>query len=162
MVVYAENVFNHKLGYKDVMNLSLNISMLSVFYAFLGAGVSFAFHYLFDDYDDEWKKKSLAFKIYDISVEIALLALIAFWSVFYINTSAPIFPVRKYMAPFVDTYTSGMFFIYAIFLFLDDLGDKLKFLYETYLQDPFKSIFPTLGSILDLSLRYETTKTESE
>ena len=161
MVTYAENVYNHKIYWGDIGNLSINIAFLSVFYAFLGGAVSFAFHYLFDNYDDDWKKKSLAFKIYDISVEIALLALIAFWSVFYINTSAPIFPVRHYMAPFVDTYTSGMFFIYAIFLFLDDLGNKLKFLYETYLEAPFKTIFPTLGSILDLSLRYETAKTES-
>jgi uncharacterized Tic20 family protein len=155
MVVYAENVFNHKLGYSDITNLSLNIAMLSVFYAFLGGVVSFAFHYLFDEFDDEWKKKSLAFKVYDISIEIALLALIAFWSVFIINTHAPIFPVRHYLAGFVDTYTSGMFFIYAIFLFLDALGDKLRFLYETYLQEPFKTTFPTIGSILDLSLRYE-------
>jgi hypothetical protein len=155
MVVYAENVFNHKIYWSDVWNLSANITLLSIFYAFLGGAVSFAFHYLFDEFDEDWKKKSLGFKLYDISVEIALLALISFWSVFMINTSAPILPVRHYLAPFVDTYTSGMFFIYAIFLFMDDLGNKLKFLYETYLQQPFKTIFPTLGSILDLSLRYE-------
>jgi hypothetical protein len=155
MVLYASKVFHHKILSSDAGSLSMNIAMLSVFYAFLGGIVSFAFHYLFDDFNEEWKEKSLAFKIYDISVEIALLALIAFWSVFYVNTSAPIIPVKREFAGFVDTYTSGMFFIYAIFLFMDDLGNKLKFLYETYLDSPFKKVFPTLGSILDLSLRYQ-------
>jgi len=161
MVVYAENVFNHKMGYNDVVNLSLNITMLSVFYAFLGGVVSFVFHYLFDEFDEEWKNKSDWFKIFDISIEVCGLALIAFWSVFTVNTSAPIFPVRHYLAGFVDTYTSGMFFIYAIFLFMGDLGEKMKHLYDKYLTKPFKKVVPTIGSILDLSLRYETTKTES-
>lgn len=161
MVVYAENVFNHKLGYNDVMNLSLNIAMLSVFYAFLGGVVSFVFHYLFDEFDDTWKNKSDWFKILDIAIEVCCLALIAFWSVFTINTSAPIFPVRHYLAGFVDTYTSGMFFIYAIFLFMGDLGEKMKHFYDKYLTAPFKKFVPTVGSIIDLSLRYETAKTES-
>jgi len=87
-------------------------------------------------------------------VEVSLLALIAFWSVFTINTSAPIFPVRHEMAAFVDTYTSGMFFLYAIFLFMNDLGEKLKYVYEKNFDTPLKSIMPTEGSILDLSLRY--------
>jgi hypothetical protein len=162
MVVYAENVFNHKLGYSDIMNLSLNIAILSVFYAFLGGIVSFVFHYLFDEFDEEWKNKSDFFKILDIAVEVCFLALIAFWSVFIINTSAPIFPVRHYLAGFVDTYTSGMFFIYAIFLFMGDLGEKMKHFYDKYLTKPFETIFPTIGSILDLSLRYNTEKTESQ
>jgi hypothetical protein len=54
----------------------------------------------------------------------------------------------------VDTYTSGMFFIYAIFLFMNDLGEKLKFVYEKHFDGPLKSVFPTEGSILDLTLRY--------
>jgi hypothetical protein len=154
MVVYAKNVFTDKLYSSDIKNLSLNIAILSVFYAFLGGIVSFVFHYLFDDFDDEWKRKSLWFQLYDIAVEVALLALVAFWSVFTINTSAPIFPVRTSMAPYVDAYTSGMFFIYAIFLFMEHLSSKMKYLYTKYLDKPMRSVLPTHGSILDLSLRY--------
>ena len=156
MVVYAENVFHHKLYASDIRNLSLNIAVLSIFYAFLGGVVSFVFHYLFDEFTDDWKNKSTLFQIYDIAVEVSLLALIAFWTVFTINTSAPIFPVRREMAGFVDTYTSGMFFIYAIFLFMNDLGEKLKYMYEKFMDKPFKSVVPTVGSILDFSLRYST------
>jgi len=154
MVVYAENVFSHTLYASDIQNLSLNIALLSILYAFLGGVVSFVFHYLFDEFTDEWKKKSTPFQLFDIAVEVSLLALIAFWSVFTINTSAPIFPVRHEMAAFVDTYTSGMFFLYAIFLFMNDLGEKLKYVYEKNFDTPLKSIMPTEGSILDLSLRY--------
>ena len=154
MVVYAENVFSHTLYASDIQNLSLNIALLSIVYAFLGGVVSFVFHYLFDEFTDEWKKKSTLFQLFDIAVEVSLLALIAFWSVFTINTSAPIFPVRHEMAAFVDTYTSGMFFMYAIFLFMNDLGEKLKYVYEKNFDTPLKAILPTEGSILDLSLRY--------
>ena len=156
MVVYAENVFHHKLYPSDIRNLSLNIAVLSIFYAFLGGVVSFVFHYLFDEFTDDWKNKSTLFQLYDIAVEVSLLALIAFWTVFTINTSAPIFPVRREMAAFVDTYTSGMFFIYAIFLFMNDLGEKLKYMYEKFMDKPFKRVVPTVGSILDFSLRYST------
>jgi hypothetical protein len=154
MVVFAENVFPHKLYTSDIRNLSLNIAVLSIVYAFLGGIVSFVFHYLFDEFDDSWKAKSTTFQLFDIAVEVSLLALIAFWSVFTINTSAPIFPVRREMAAFVDTYTSGMFFLYAIFIFMDDLGEKLKFVYEKHFDTPLKAVLPTQGSILDLSLRY--------
>ena len=154
MVVYAKNVFTDKIYPSDIKNLSLNIIMLSVFYAFLGGLVSFVIHYLFDDFDEEWKEKPVWFQMLDISVEIAFLALVAFWSVFTVNTSAPIFPVRQAMASYVDAYTSGMFFIYAIFLFMEDLSDKMKYLYEKYFDEPMRSTFPTHGSILDLSLRY--------
>jgi hypothetical protein len=161
MVVYAENVFHHTLYSSDIQNLSLNIALLSVLYAFLGGVVSFVFHYLFDEFGEDWKSKSTMFQLFDIAVEVSLLALIAFWSVFTINTSAPIFPVRREMAAFVDTYTSGMFFMYAIFLFMNDLGEKLKYMYEKTLDKPFKKVVPTVGSILDFSLRFPSEKTDS-
>jgi hypothetical protein len=154
MVVYANNVFTKKIYVSDIRNLSLNIAMLAIVYALMGALVSYVFYYLFDEYDEKWKKSSGLYKLYDVAVEIALMALIAFWAVFTINTSAPIFPVRHQVAEYVDTYTSGMFFMYAIFLFMGSLGDKLKDLYETYLSKHFDRAFPSHGSILDFSLRY--------
>jgi hypothetical protein len=156
MVVYASSVFHHKIAGADIANLSLNIVMLSVCYAVLGGFVSFIYHFLFDNFDDGWKKKTPLFQIFDVAFEISMLALIAFWSVFTINTSAPIFPIRRELAGFVDTYTSGMFFIYAVFLFMDDLSSKIKHLYETYLDEPTRRILPTHGSILDLTLRYSS------
>lgn len=156
MVVYANNVFTKKIYPSDIRNLSLNIAMLAIVYALMGALVSYIFYYIFDEYDEKWKSSSGWYKMYDVAVEISLMALIAFWAVFTINTSAPIFPVRHAMAEYVDTYTSGMFFMYAIFLFMGSLGDKLKDLYETYLSKHFDRVFPSHGSILDFSLRYSS------
>ena len=154
MVVYAKNVFTKQLYGTDIRNLSLNIVMLAVMYAALGALVSYVFYYLFDEFDETWKQRSVWYQLYDLFVEIGVMALIAFWAVFTINTSAPIFPVRSEMAEYVDTYTSGMFFMYAVFLFMGSLGDKLKYMYEKYMSKQFDRIFPDQGSILDFSLRY--------
>ena len=156
MVVYANSVFTKKIYPSDIRNLSLNIAMLAILYALMGALVSYVFYYIFDEYDEKWKTSSIGYKLYDVAVEISLMSLIAFWLVFTINTSAPIFPVRQAMAEYVDTYTSGMFFMYAIFLFMGSLGDKLKYLYETYLSKHFDRLFPSYGSILDFSLRYSS------
>ena len=154
MVLYANKVFVDTIYFRDVPNLSLNIGILAIVYALLGAMVSFVFYYLFDEYDETWKTKPVAYQLYDVSFEIALMALIAFWAVIVINTSAPIFPVRIGVAKYVDMCTSNMFFLYAIFLFMGGLGDKLKHVYQTYFTKHFDKYFPSEGSILDFSLRY--------
>lgn len=156
MVVYAKNVFTENLLGTDIRNLSLNIAMLSVLYAVLGALVSFVFYYLFDEFDEKWEQKGVLYQTYDVIVEISVMALIAFWVVFTINTSAPIFPVRQAIASYVDTYTSGMFFMYTVFLFMASLGDKLKYMYTRYIGKHFDTVFPSEGSILDFSLRYSS------
>lgn len=160
MVKYAKNILLDRIHASDVVNVSLNIATLSAFYAFFGAFISLIFYDLFDDFSDDWKNRSVLYQLFDVTVEISLLALVAFWTVYNINTSAPIFPVRRELAPLVDAYTSGMFFLYAIFLFMDDLGDKMKYLYEQHVSENVQRILPTHGSILDLSLRYDTQKTD--
>jgi hypothetical protein len=154
MVVYANKVFSETLQGADIRNLSANIAMLAILYAGFGVLVSYIFYYLFDEFDESWKSKGIWYQLYDVVVEISVMALIAFWSVFTINTSAPIFPVRHALASYVDTYTSGMFFMYTVFLFMGSLGEKLKHLNETHLGTYFDRIFPSHGSILDFSLRY--------
>jgi hypothetical protein len=44
---------------------------------------------------------------------------------------------------------------------MDDLGEKLKYMYEKTFDKPFKKFVPTVGSILDLSLRFPSEKTDS-
>lgn len=154
MGVYTKHLAEEAVKSTDVINVSLNIAILSVFYSFIGAFVSMVFYYLFDEFDEVWKEKSELYQFYDICVEISLLALVAFWMVHIINTSAPIFPVRSGIAPLVDAYTSGMFFIYAVFLFMDDLSSKIKYIYEKHVGKHFDKYFPANGSILDFSLRY--------
>jgi hypothetical protein len=60
----------------------------------------------------------------------------------------------------VDSYVSGIFFIFAIFLFLDELTTKYKYLFDKLLKAHFNKIFPQYGSIIDFSLSYTPRKTD--
>ena len=168
MVGYTKNLYTHsKLGLWNSVSLSANIALLAIFYTFLGAFVSFIFYYIFDEYgpeDDpprnkEWENTPSWFQIFDVCVEVVIIALISFWITFTINTSAPIFPVRSDLSSYVDTYTTGMFFMYTVFLFTSDLSNKLTFLYNNLLGKQFDKLFPNAGSILTLNLHYAPRKT---
>jgi hypothetical protein len=127
-------------------------------YALAGGLLSFILYYLFDTYNPpestEWEKKGLAFQFTDIALEIAIIGLVAFWLVYFINTSTPIIPVRKGLEDFVDSYTSGLFFMFSIFIFLNDFSNKMKYVFNHFLGKFFDRIFPAEGSIIDGSLRY--------
>ena len=161
MVVYTGTVYNHTIHTGDALALSANIIILSVFYCFIGSLLSYVLYYIFDEYNPdeklglEWEEKSLFYQVGGVSSEIAIIAIVSFWLVFIINTSAPIIPVPQHLAAFVDTYTTGMFFMYSVFIFMNDLSNKLKYLYETQLAHRFDKIFPNKGSFLDMTLRYE-------
>ena len=151
MVVYTGKIYNHTITTRDALALSGNIVTLSIFYAFVGSMLSYVLYYLFDDYNPQekigldWEKRSIFYQLGDISAEIAIIALVSFWLIFLINTSAPIIPVPLHLAEFVDTYTTGMMFMFTVFIFLSDLTSKLEYMFHTYLARRFDKIFPTNG-----------------
>jgi hypothetical protein len=140
------------------MRVTANIALFSIMYAMAGGFLSFVLYYLFDTYDPpeytEWETKGLAFQFTDIALEISIIGLVAFWLVYFINTSTPIIPIRKGLEDFVDSYTSGLFFMFAIFIFLEDFSNKMKYLFKHFLGNVFDRVFPAEGSIIDGSLRY--------
>ena len=139
---------------KEKFFVSMNASLLAIFYTMLGVFVSYILYYLFDEYNEKWEKRSISYKLLDVSVEISLLSVIAFWSAQLIEISPPIFPVRKQLDILVDTFVSGIFYIFAVFLFMDSLTGKLKYLFHELFEVHFSNIFPKYGSIIDLSLSY--------
>jgi hypothetical protein len=143
-----------RMSGKETLFVSLNAALLAIFYTLLGVLVSYVLYYLFDEYNEEWQKKSMWYKFFDVSLEISLLSVISFWSGQLIEIYPPIFPVRKQLDTLVDSYISGIFYIFAIFIFMDSLTDKLKHLYEESLAGHFTKLFPQYGSLLDLSLSY--------
>ena len=161
MVVYTGKIYNHIIKPGDAIALSLNIVILAIFYCFVGCLLSYVLYYFFDEYNPkdklglEWEERSVYYQLGDVSLGIGIIALVSFWLVFILNTSAPIIPVPQYMASFVDTYTTGMFFMYSVFIFMTDLTSKLKYLFQTYLEANFDAIFPNKGSLLDMNLHYE-------
>jgi sterol desaturase/sphingolipid hydroxylase (fatty acid hydroxylase superfamily) len=139
---------------KEKAFVSMNAILLAIFYTLLGVFVSYILYHLFDEYNEEWQKKQTWYKFVDVSVEISLLSVIAFWSAHLIELAPPVFPVRKQLDVLVDSYISGIFYVFAVFVFMDNLTNKLKFLYEETLAGHFGKIFPQYGSILNLSLSY--------
>jgi hypothetical protein len=161
MVKYATTVYPRsgiQLG--DAFALTMNISILAVLYTFLGALMSYVFYYLFDEYDafsetgKEWEKKGTLYQIADICIEIILIATTSFWIVFLINENFPIIPVRKYLVEYIDTYSTGLFFMFTIFIFVESFGTKLEHVFSKHVAPIFDYIFPQHGSIVDFSLSY--------
>ena len=111
----------------ESLAISANIIILSIFYTTFGACLSYVFFYLFDEFTPEWKQKSLGYQIYDICFELGLVGLVGYWTNDFVVGSAPIFPVSQALDLKIDNYTSGVFFIYAVMLFLGDLSSKIKY-----------------------------------
>jgi hypothetical protein len=151
-----------KMTYDEMWRVTGNASALAIFYTLLGVFVSFVLYYVFDEYNSDWEKRSIVFQVADVSVEVALLAIISLWSGIIIEISPPLFYVRKSLDLLVDGYISGIFYIFAIFIFMDDLTHKLKFLFDKTLGVHFTNIFPQYGSILDLSLSYSPPRKTNE
>jgi len=144
-----------RMSWKEALYVTINASLLALMYTLFGALISYIFYHIFDEFDENWKKRSEVYKITEVTVEVVIIAIIAFWSAFYIEKLQPFVPVRKELDTLVDGFISGIFFIFAIFLFIDQLTDKLKYLYHDYLGEHAGRIFPQYGSIIDFSLSYK-------
>jgi hypothetical protein len=162
---YATTVYpKTNLLWSDVGAITANIGMLAIFYAFLGSLMSFVFYYLFDEYepDDkqglEWEKKSILYQVLDLCIEIVLISASSFWVVFTINERFPIFPIRTQFASYIDTYSTGLFFMYLVFVFVDSFGNKLNHIFKKHLSPLFDYLLPQEGSIVNLSLSYSKRK----
>jgi hypothetical protein len=107
----------------EVLGVTINAALLAIMYTILGGFVSYIFYNIFDEFNDDWKKRSTLHKIGDVSIEISIVAIIAFWSAQFVGKMPPFIPVRKDLDRLVDNYISGIFFIFAIFLFIDELTE---------------------------------------
>jgi hypothetical protein len=137
-----------------MLHISLNVAILAIFYTLLGGFSSYFMHWFFDEFDASWKSKSLGYRVLDVGIELILIALVGFWPMFYIREAPPIFPVSKALDELVDSYNSGIFYAFSLFLFFEDLTAKIKHLYAECVDPIIKKRMPTKGSILDGSLRF--------
>ena len=149
-----------KMSWKETLFVSGNVCVLAIFYTLLGSLVSYIMYHIFDTHDAKWEKRPLWFQVSDVAIETSILALVSFWSAQIIEIAPPVFPVRKDLDVLADSYISGIFFIFAIFLFLDELTTKYKYLFEKIFRPYFYKLFPKYGSIVDFSLSYEPRKTD--
>ena len=126
----------------EIIGVTLNTGILSIFYTAIGGLISYILYYFVDKHDEEWEKKSTLYQVSDVSIQLALIGTIAFWLTYIIKEAPPIFPVSKELDALVDTYISGVFFAYAMFLFIDFLDSKLKFIYHKVFDIHFEKMFP--------------------
>ena len=139
----------------NISLISLNIGLLAVFYTVLGGLLSYVIYYLFEDHGENWEKRSFAYKLTDVLVELTIVGVIAFWVTLGIKDYPPLVPMSREMDSLVDTYISAVFFGYSMFMFLDDLTKKIKSLFATIFQKNFDKIFSE-GSVLDLVFSRKT------
>ena len=163
---YVYSIHSKSLTHGDSMRVTANIAIFALVYTVAGAVLSYVLWYAFDPYDpwDEtdpehkklkvWEDKGILFNLYDIAVELIIIAISAFWLTYFLDTAAPLIPVRRGLEDFIDSYTSGMFFMFAVFVFLDDLSSKMKYVFNTLFGDFFDYWIPEEGSLLDYTVKY--------
>jgi hypothetical protein len=131
-----------------------NAAVLAILHTIYGGFISYLFYHLFDEFDEKWKKRSQLYKFTDVSVEIMLIAAFGYWASELTDIIPPIFPTTEKHREAVDTWVSGIFFVIALFLFLDELTDKLKYLHHYYFENVFSAYLPQYGSLIDMNLSY--------
>ena len=145
---------------ETVLYGTLNIAILALFYTFIGLLISVLLYHLFDDCDDTWKSEKLTYQIGDIFVELGIIGSVAFWTTYVVRDYAPIFPVSKSLDILIDTYISGLFFAFAMFLFLEQLSMKIKYLYQEFIHKHIVRYIPPNWSVM--KMMFGTVKTNTK
>lgn len=140
---------------RDALALTANIILLSIIYCLVGAGVSYVLYYLFEEYDDTWQKHSTLYQMADVATEIGILAVSSFWIGYYLQSHPPFLSLPNPLISAMDSYTTGMIYMFALFLFLNGLTSKLHHLFHSHLSHHFDRIFPNAGTLVGLNLHYE-------
>jgi len=118
-----------------VVNLVLNIILLAVVYAILGAIVSIFVDAAFPKYTESWKELPNYIQIADVLSEYSMLALLAFFSSYFVDYILPYFPIRRDLETYVELFGGRMVFMYVVFIFVQrDLDEKVR-----HLAKPFTS-----------------------
>ena len=126
----------------EIVGITLNAGILAIFYTIFGGILSYVLFYLFDEHDDRWESQPTWYQVSSVSLELIVISVIGIWTALLIRDAPPIFHVSKHWDTFVDNYVSGVFFAFAMFLFLDDLSSKLRYLYCKFLDTHFERMFP--------------------
>ena len=149
------------MGILEFVNATLNISVLSIFYTVFGAIISYLIFHLFDDFNEEWQNSGVLYQFVDIGSELSIIGTIAYWITHIIRDHPPLFPIDRQLDRQIDTYISGVFFAFAMFLFLGDLSPKIQYLYNKYFKVHFVKVFPEKWSLTKWMRKTEVKKDSS-
>lgn len=113
-----------------ILNLSLNLVFVAIFYVFFGAAVSYGLSKLFPAYDEKWEKSSLLYQILDVAAEMSIIVIVTFWLTYFANSSIPVLPVSSALEHYIESFGGQVVFLYAVFIFMETLDDKLIWLFR--------------------------------
>jgi hypothetical protein len=115
-----------------ILNLTLNLVCIAIFYLFLGGLLSWTMWRIFPEFNEQWEKQSNMYQLADVSMEISIIIIVAFWTTYFVNSFIPILPVSSALEGYLESFGAQMVFIYAVFVFLDTLDDKLKHVFHDF------------------------------
>jgi hypothetical protein len=113
-----------------VISLTINLVVTGLLYAALGFLVSYGIGQFFPDYTDEWKKEPAWLHLADVIAEVSLLVIAAFWVTYLVRFVIPVIPLKPALEHYIEQYGGNFMFLFAIFIFFDDLSKKFIFIFE--------------------------------
>ena len=115
-----------------ILNLTLNLVFIAIFYLFLGGLLSWSMWRIFPEFNEQWEKQSNMYQLADVSMEISIVVIVAFWTTYFVHSFIPVLPVTSALEGYLESFGGQMVFIYAVFVFLDTLDDKLKHVFNDF------------------------------
>jgi len=115
-----------------IFNLTINLIYMSIFYVFLGGLLSWCMWRIFPDFDENWEKQSNVYQLADVCAEVSVIIIVCFWVTYYVNILIPVLPVTSPLEVYLESFGGQTMFIYAVFVFLGTLDDKLKHVFHDF------------------------------
>lgn len=115
-----------------ILNLTINLIFMSIFYVFLGGLLSWSMWRVFPDFDENWEKQSNLYQLADVCAEVSVIIFVCFWVTYYVNSLIPVLPVTSALEGYLESFGGQTMFIYAVFVFLGTLDDKLKHVFHDF------------------------------
>jgi hypothetical protein len=116
----------------QIVNLTINLVCIAIFYVFLGGLLSWCMWRVFPEFGEEWEKQSNLYQLLDVSAEISIIVVVAFWTTYLVHSFIPVLPVSQALEGYLESFGGQMVFVYAVFVFLDTLDDKLKHVFHDF------------------------------
>jgi hypothetical protein len=113
-----------------IVNLTLNLSLIAIVYVVLGAITASLIRLVFSRFNETWTKQSLFYQLGDVSLELSFLVVVSFWITYFVHFAIPVLPVDARLEHFIELYGGRMVFVYAVFMFVRDLDNKLIHVYD--------------------------------
>jgi hypothetical protein len=116
----------------QVFNLTVNLVCIAIFYMFLGVLLSWLLWRAFPKYGPEWEKQSDLYQLVDVSVEVSVIVVVTFWLTYWIHSIIPVLPITRDLEGYIESFGGQVIFVYAVFVFLEGLDDKLRHVYHDF------------------------------